>query len=77
MRAVLKRLAVGNTKRVAVVGGDGTVSLAAQELVHTKTALGIIPQGTFNNFAIALHIPLDLPSALRVLRDGVVRDVDL
>jgi diacylglycerol kinase family enzyme len=46
-------------------------------MVHSQTALGIVPQGTFNNFAMALHLPTDLPSALRVLKDGVVRPIDL
>ncbi len=77
MSTVLRRLVAEKVKQVAVVGGDGTVSLAVQELVHSRTALGIIPFGTFNNFAIALRLPMDLLSALRVLRDGDVREVDL
>ncbi len=77
MRLLLRRYVTENIKRVAVVGGDGTVALAAQEVAHSNTTLGIIPQGTFNNFAMALHLPSDLPSILRVLRDGVVREVDL
>ena len=77
MRAILRRLVADGCKKVAVVGGDGTVALAVQELAHSNTALGIVPQGTFNNFATALHIPSDMPSALRVLRDGVTRDIDL
>ncbi len=77
MRALVRRYVAEKAKCVAVVGGDGTVALAVQELAHSKTALGIIPQGTFNNFAMALHLPSDLPSILRVLRDGAVREVDL
>lgn len=77
MRQMLRRLVREGFPKVAVVGGDGTVSLAVQEIAHSDTALGIIPQGTFNNFAMALRLPTDLPSALRVLRDGVVRSIDL
>jgi diacylglycerol kinase (ATP) len=77
MRATIRRLVQGGEERIAVAGGDGTIALAVQELAHTGTALGIIPQGTANNFATALRLPSDLPSALRVLLDGVVREVDL
>ena len=77
MRATLKKLVAAGAERVAVSGGDGTVALAVQELAHAQTALGIIPQGTANNFAAALRLPQDLPSALGVLKDGVIREVDL
>lgn len=63
--------------RVAVAGGDGTVGLAVQELARTETALGIVAQGTANNFATALRLPQDLPSALRLLVEGEARPVDL
>jgi diacylglycerol kinase family enzyme len=77
MSRVLKRLIAEGAEKVGVAGGDGTVEGAAQELAHSKTALGILPQGTFNNFAAALHVPHNLPGALRMLHDGVVREVDL
>jgi YegS/Rv2252/BmrU family lipid kinase len=77
MHATLDRLVAAGVGRVAVAGGDGTVNAAVQHLAKTNTALGIIPQGTANNFANALRLPLDLPSALRVLREGKVQEVDL
>ena len=36
---------------VAVIGGDGTVSCAANGLVGTEAALGVIPAGTGDDFA--------------------------
>lgn len=77
MQATIRRLVASGAERVAVAGGDGTVALAVQELAHTNTVLGILPQGTANNFATALRLPQDLPSALRVLAEGVVQRVDL
>jgi diacylglycerol kinase (ATP) len=64
-------------ERIAAAGGDGTIHLAVQELAYSKTALGIIPQGTANNFATALHLPQELPAALRVLAEGAIKNVDL
>jgi len=77
MRKQIMRLVEEKTGCIAVAGGDGTIHEAVQCLANTDTALGIIPQGTANNFANALRLPQDLPSALRVLKDGVVREVDL
>src|SRR5512140_1067694 len=77
MRSTLRALIQQGYGRIVVAGGDGTVNLAVQELAGSETALGIIPQGTANNFATALKLPQDLPSALRVVADGSVKEVDL
>ncbi len=77
MRDKLRELAQQNTPRVAVVGGDGTLAQAVQELAYTETALGVLPLGTFNNFAASLNIPRDLHAALRLLWEGKVTEVDL
>ncbi|HEY3690924.1 MAG TPA: YegS/Rv2252/BmrU family lipid kinase [Pseudonocardiaceae bacterium] len=58
-------------------GGDGTISEAARHLAHRDIALGVLPLGTTNNFARTLGIPLNLPTAITVLTDGKVADVDL
>ena len=77
METELGPLIDAKTPRVGIAGGDGTVEAAAQLLAHTQTALGILSQGTFNNFATALGIPHNLPAALRVLHKGMVKTVDL
>ena len=73
----LHRLIAEGKKRVAVAGGDGTIACAVQALAGTGVALGIVPQGTANNFANALKLPLDVSSALRILGEGIERNVDL
>ena len=77
MKEQLRRLAEARARIVVVAGGDGTVHTAAQELAHSDTCLGILPQGTSNNFATALRLPMDVRDALRVVRDGGVQRVDL
>src|SRR5207302_5020426 len=77
MEAAVRRLVSEGVDRIGISGGDGTVSRAVQILAHSNTALAIIPQGTANNFATALRLPLDLPSALRILKEGHIRSVDL
>lgn len=49
------------------VGGDGTCNEIAKELVHTDTALAIVPIGSGNGLARHLGIPLDIRKALKLL----------
>lgn len=62
---------------VIVAGGDGTIEAVARGLVHTQTALGIIPQGTRNNIAASLNIPTDLDQAVQILKAGDRRFFDV
>jgi len=62
---------------VAVAGGDGTVESIAGDLLDTDIPLGIIPAGTFNNFARSLNLPLDPMKACEVIRRGFHRPADV
>ncbi|MCP2637459.1 diacylglycerol kinase [Microbacterium sp. HD4P20] len=63
---------------VAVVGGDGTVNLALQQLAGTGIPLGIIPVGTGNDFAATLGLrELDVIAAADAIASGATRQVDL
>jgi diacylglycerol kinase (ATP) len=62
---------------VAAAGGDGTLNEVAQALVGTKTALGIIPLGSGNDFLRSLAGEVDFPKALRRLREGKPTPVDV
>ena len=61
---------------VVAVGGDGTVNEVARSLVHTPTALGILPCGSGNGLARTLRIPVDSPQAVDIINAGRVRTVD-
>lgn len=54
---------------VLVAGGDGTINEAANGLVGTSTALGIVPVGTGNILAHQLHMPLLSLTAPLYVRD--------
>ncbi|MCX2494707.1 YegS/Rv2252/BmrU family lipid kinase [Pedobacter sp. PF22-3] len=56
--------------RVVAVGGDGTLKLVAECLLHTETPIGIIPAGSANGMAKELGIPTDIDQALAILDEG-------
>lgn len=64
------------TDYVLAIGGDGTINETAKALIHTDTALGIIPLGSGNGLARHLHIPLDSQRALRVINEENITTID-
>ena len=61
---------------VVAVGGDGTVNEVARSLVHTDTALGIIPCGSGNGLARHLCIPLNVTKALELINTCQIEAFD-
>lgn len=55
---------------VTAIGGDGTINEVARSLVHTDTALGIIPCGSGNGLARHLGIPMEPKAAIDLLNKG-------
>lgn len=72
------QVAVADEPDLLVVGGgDGTIACAAGLVARTRTALGVLPLGTANDFARTLEIPSSLEQAVATLTSGKVVDVDL
>ncbi|MFZ0918594.1 MAG: diacylglycerol kinase family protein [Candidatus Dormiibacterota bacterium] len=71
------RSSLSGRATVVVAGGDGTVSFVARAMAGSRRRLGIIPLGTFNNFAHSLAIPPSLDRAIAVVRAGATRPVTL
>ena len=65
-----------NVDIVVAIGGDGTINEIGRSLVHSKTALGIIPCGSGNGLARHLHIPMEPKKALEIINDGVMDSID-
>ena len=61
---------------VVAVGGDGTVNEVARALIHTNTALGIIPCGSGNGLARHLQLPMDPEGAISMINAGHSKDLD-
>ncbi|MGI8580772.1 MAG: diacylglycerol/lipid kinase family protein [Chitinophagaceae bacterium] len=64
-------------ERVIAVGGDGTVSLVAEQLLKTNIAMGILPAGSANGMAKELDIPVDVDGALDIILNGHIKLCDV
>ena len=62
---------------IVAAGGDGTVNEVVNGIGSAPVALGILPMGTVNVFAMELGSPLNLLSAWKVIRNHKVRSIDL
>lgn len=61
---------------VVAIGGDGTVNEVARAIVHSSTALGIIPCGSGNGLARHLLLPLNVRKAIEVINRCEIRQLD-
>lgn len=61
---------------VVAVGGDGTINEVARSIVHSDTALGIIPCGSGNGLARHLLIPMNLRKSIEIINHCEIRDLD-
>jgi diacylglycerol kinase (ATP) len=70
---------------VIAAGGDGSISEVVNGMLQgvenfdelKSTPLGVLPLGTANDFCVNLHMPLDIPSATKVIANGQTRSIDL
>jgi len=73
----LRYAKANNCEWIAVAGGDGTVESIASAMLGTSLPLGVIPAGTYNNFARSLDLPLDPIEACEVIVAGNSRPIDV
>lgn len=77
LTAAIRDAIASGVKRIAVAGGDGTLSSAAEILAGTQVELAVVPAGTYNHFAKDLGLNLELKTACDVATSGRVIAVDV
>jgi diacylglycerol kinase (ATP) len=73
---LVRVLGEAGDRRVALVGGDGTVHAAVNQPIALPD-LALIPAGRANNVARALGVPTDLRGAASVAAHALARPLDL
>src|SRR5690606_11557835 len=64
---------------IVAAGGDGTLNVVVNGMAEQvyRPKLGIIPVGTTNDFARALHIPRDILQATDIIVEGGTMPIDI
>lgn len=66
--------------RLVIAGGDGSIHQVVNGLLtipaDQRPALGILPVGTANDLAYALHLPKSIPEACKVISRGNIFSMD-
>jgi diacylglycerol kinase (ATP) len=76
--ALARRAVKEGFTRIVAGGGDGTVNQVANGLADGNAALGVLPMGTVNVFAMELGLPLhNLELCWDIITAGNTRLVDL
>ncbi|MGZ4133006.1 MAG: diacylglycerol/lipid kinase family protein [Actinomycetota bacterium] len=73
LEAQARRAAEEGAEIVAVLGGDGSIGLAANGLIGTDTTLAVLPSGTADDFAHALGIRSIVGAAAAIAEGNAVR----
>ena len=64
---------------VIIYGGDGTIHECINGIARLKSRpiIAVLPGGTCNDFSRAIGVPEELDSACRLLKTGVIHEVDI
>lgn len=73
---ITKKLCKEGATQIIAIGGDGTVNEVLNGLDVEKTALGIIPHGSGNDFVDSVNIPSKVEDALNVILNGKAKETD-
>ena len=74
---LLRECVQAKEKMVIVAGGDGALSMAANILAGSETAMAILPMGTGNTFARSIEMPFDLAEAAAAIATGKIIQADV
>lgn len=73
---IAREAMTNNVDIVVAVGGDGTVNEVAKAVVHSNTALGIIPCGSGNGLARHLMLPINIKKSIQIINECEIHDLD-
>lgn len=73
---IAKHAAEQQFDAVIAIGGDGSINEAAQGLINTNTALGIIPFGSGNGFARHFKFPFNVKKCIEIINNFKIETID-
>ena len=77
VQTIRDKIAAFTPHQVVAVGGDGTIKMVAEAVIHTDIHLGILPAGSANGLAKELGIPDNPQKAMDVLLNGQLKNIHI
>ena len=74
---IAKKAVLEGIEKVVAIGGDGTANEIGKGLIHSNTALGIVPIGSGNGLARHLKIPLKIEKAIQFALNQPIVKMDV
>lgn len=74
---IKKTIEAFKPQKVIAVGGDGTVTTVAKQVIGTPVEMGIVPAGSANGMAKELAYPTALNDVLSLVLNGEVKNADV
>ena len=74
---IASEVAARGYETVVACGGDGTVNEVINGIAGTGTALGLVPMGTANDFAVNMGISKDINLACTIIKERRIKKIDL
>ena len=62
---------------VVAVGGDGTINMVSQTIIHKSVKMGILPMGSANGMASELNLPKTVEENLKLIIKGKSKKIDV
>ncbi|MGN6531159.1 MAG: diacylglycerol/lipid kinase family protein [Ginsengibacter sp.] len=75
--SIRERIEKTAPQKIVAVGGDGTVSLVAKQLLNSSIPMGILRAGSANGMATELNIPEDPKLQMEIILNGKMRKCDV
>lgn len=74
---ILSKITSSDPSHLIVIGGDGSVLLAAECIYRTDIKLGIIPSGSANGMAVNFDFPFDLEAQIEIAFSENIIEMDV
>ena len=75
-KEITKKAIKEKYKLIICVGGDGTLNEITSELIGTNVAVGVIPAGSGNGFALHNGVKRNIKLAIKQLNNSKIKKVD-
>ena len=77
VQTIKEKIDLFKPQQVVAVGGDGTIKIVAECLIHTDMLLGVLPAGSANGLARELGIDENPQKAMDVLVNGRIKKIHI